>query len=261
METLLVYKTDSSNKFWKISVKGKSYTLTYGKVGSIGSVKTKEFYSVEACQKESEKLIQSKFKKGYIMVQAARQIIKESTMTEALFWELLDRCKKNGDDIDEQMEWLVSHLSKRPVKDIVMFDSIFNQNYRKSYTSSLWAAGYIVMGGCSDDCFDYFRAWVLYIGKEEYEAAIDNPETLLPYFKQLEEQEELPQLEDLLSVASMAYEEKTGLDDDEYFKLYTQLANDDYIDPEIEFDWNEEDEEGLSKKFPLLWEAYGENPL
>ena len=60
-----------------------------------------------------------------------------------------------------------------------MFDFIFNQNCHKSYTSDLWAAAYIVMGGCSDDCFDYFRAWVLYLGKKSYVAAIENPETLL----------------------------------------------------------------------------------
>lgn len=261
METLLVYNNGTSNKFWKLSVKGKSFTVTYGKVGTVGAVKTKEFHSVEACQKESEKLIKSKLKKGYIVAEGTCQLIKESEMTETLFWELLEMCKRNGEDIDEQMEWLVTHLSKRSVKDIIMFDSIFNQYYRKSYTSSLWAAGYIVMGGCSDDCFDYFRAWALYIGKEEYEAAIENPETLLPYFKLLEEQDEIPQLEELLSVASLAYEEKTGLDDEEYYKLYTHLAKDDDVLPELELDWNEEDEEGLSKRFPMLWKAYSENPL
>ena len=59
----------------------------------------------------------------------------------------------------------------------------------------------------------------------------------------------------------MAYEEKTGLDDEEYFKLYEQLVKDDYLEPRIEFDWDEDDEEGLRNKFPLLWKEYGENPL
>ncbi|KAB7709064.1 DUF4240 domain-containing protein [Bacillus aerolatus] len=261
METLLIYNDGSSNKFWKIYVAGNTSTVTYGKVGTIGSVKTKEFQSEEACQREGEKLIQSKLKKGYVFAQSSHQIVKESTMTEAQFWELLETCKEKGEDIDEQIEWLVTHLSRKPVKDIVMFDFIFNQYYYKSYTSNLWAAAYIVMGGCSDDCFDYFRAWVLYLGKECYEAAIENPETLLPYFKLLEEQEEIPQLEELLYVASIAYEEKTGFDDEKYFKLYDQLAKDDYIEPELEFDWDGDDEEGLRKKFPLLWGAYGENPL
>ena len=261
LETLLIYKDESSNKFWKINVSGNSFTVTYGKIGTVGSVKIKEFESEEVCRRESEKLVQSKLKKGYILAETSYQIEKESSMTESTFWELLGTCKEEGDDADEQIEWLVTRLSRKSVKDIVMFDSIFNENYHKSYTSDLSAAAYIVMGGCSDDCFDYFRAWMLYLGKDMYLTAIENPETLLPYFKLLEEQEEIPQLEELLSVACMAYEEKTGLDDEEYFKLYEHLVKDDYMNPKIEFDWEEDDEEGLRNKFPLLWNAYGENPL
>ncbi|MCO0599938.1 DUF4240 domain-containing protein [Peribacillus butanolivorans] len=261
METLLIFKDATSHKFWKIHIAGNTFTVTYGKVGTIGSVKSKEFESEEICKNEGEKRIQSKIKKGYVVTQLSDQVVKDSSMTEDLFWGLLDRCKEKGNDADEQVEWLVAQLSRKPVKDIIMFESIFKQYYYKLHTSNLWAAAYIVMGGCSDDCFDYFRAWVLYLGKDPYEAAIQNPETLLPYFILLKEQEEIPQLEELLSAACMAYEEKTGLDDDRYDKLYHQLAKDDYTEPEIEFDWNEDDEEGLRQKFPLLWEAFGENPL
>lgn len=261
VETLLIYQNDTSNKFWKIYVSGNSFTVTYGKVGTGGSVKVKDFESEAACQKEAERLIQSKLKKGYIWSRSAYQVIKESAMTEERFWELLGTSKEKGQSIDEQIEWLVTYLSRKSIKDIVMFDSIFNQHYYQSYTSDLWAAAYIVMGGCSDDCFDYFRAWMLYLGQETYEEAIKNPETLLPHFKRLEEQEDIPQLEELLYIASSAYEEKTGLDDEAYFKVYDQLVKDDEGEPEMEFDWEEEDEEGLRKKFPLLWAEYGEKPL
>jgi hypothetical protein len=64
-------------------------------------------------------------------------------------------------------------------------------------------------------------------------------------------------LEELLSVATMAYEEKTGFDDEKYFKLYNQLVKDEYIEPELEYDWDEDVEEGLRKKFPLLWDCMG----
>jgi hypothetical protein len=29
----------------------------------------------------------------------------------------------------------------------------------RSYRNDLWAAGYLINGGCSDDGFDYFRGW------------------------------------------------------------------------------------------------------
>jgi predicted DNA-binding WGR domain protein len=239
----------------------QSYTVTYGKIGTVGAVKTKALNTPEMCQKEAEKLIDSKLKKGYVHEDDSAHVIKENTMTESKFWELLEKCKEHGDNAEEQMEWLVTKLSKRPVKDIVTFDYMFNKHYNNSYTSNLWAAAYIIMGGCSDDSFDYFRAWILYLGKEAYERAIEDPESLLPYLKVVEEQDEVPQLDEMLFIGSMAYEEKTGEDDEEYYKLYEQLVDKDITQKEIELDWDEKDEEGLRNKFPLLWEAYGENPM
>lgn len=86
---------------------------------------------------------------------------------------ILESAMNKGEDLDEQMEWLVSCLSRKPIKDIVMFDYFFNQIYYQSYTSDLWAAAYIVMGGYSDDMFDYFRAWLLYQG---YYTVVNDPE-------------------------------------------------------------------------------------
>ncbi|WP_210366009.1 DUF4240 domain-containing protein [Bacillus sp. REN3] len=261
METLLIYQDGTSNKFWKIAIAGKSYTITYGKIGTVGAIKAKGFETKEICEKEAAKLINSKLKKGYRVAETANQVIKESSMTEDLFWGLLETAKQKGEDLEEQFEWLVSHLMRKPLKDIVLFDYFFNENYRKSYTSDLWAAAYIVMGGCSDDCFDYFRAWLMYLGKESYYACIEDPEKMIPYLKILEEAEEAPQFEDLLMAASMAYEEKTGMDFDEYYDLYVKLTGDEQIDQEIEFDWDEDDEEGLKRKYPLLWKHFGHNPL
>jgi predicted DNA-binding WGR domain protein len=261
METILILKEGFSNKFWKIKVAGKSHTVTYGKIGTVGAVKVKTFETEEACQKNADRLVRSKMKKGYVPANPSDQFMKESTMTDHLFWEIIKIAKQKGEDADEQIEWLINHLSKKPVKEIVMFDYYFNQNYMKSYTSALWATAYIIMGGASDDSFDYFRAWLLYQGKETYETVIHDPEKIIPHLKVLEDDEDVPQLEDLLSVASIAYEERTGLDYDDYYELYEKITEDQNPMPDIEFDWDEDDEEGLKKKFPALWARYGESPL
>jgi hypothetical protein len=187
--------------------------------------------------------------------------MKENTMSEPVFWELLVAAKQKGEDPDGQVEWLVDYLSKRAIKEIVMFDFHFNHNYSKSYTSNLWAAAYIIMGGAADDSFDYFRAWLLYQGKDAYESVIQYPEKIIPHLKVLEEEGDVPQFEDLLSVGSIAYEEKTGLDYDDYYDLYEKLTVDQNIPPDIELDWDEDDEEGLKRKYPALWARYGEQPL
>ncbi len=173
----------------------------------------------------------------------------------------MDLARTKGEDQEEQLEWLTSHLSKRTVHEIVAFDTHLHRNIKSSYTSQLWAAAYIIMGGCSDDCFDYFRGWLLFQGKETYEACIQNPERLLPVLESLEEND-FPQIEELtLYYGQTVYEEKTGIDDDTYFTLYHVLSDETFEDADIEFDWNEDDEERLKAMFPGLWEAYGDNPL
>lgn len=55
----------SSSKFWNIETKADSFTVTYGKIGTQGVSKTKQFASEALCLKEAEKLIAEKIKKGY----------------------------------------------------------------------------------------------------------------------------------------------------------------------------------------------------
>lgn len=259
MEKSLVCITAYSNKFWKIKAQGNFFIVSYGRIGTRGSINTKEFPSETLCLKEANKLIESKLKKGYRESEQQAEEVLEGSMTEDQFWTLLETAHLKGDDPEEQLEWLVGKLAKKPVHEIVGFDFHFNQQYAKSYTSDLWAAAFIIMGGCSDDSFDYFRAWLMFLGKEPYEGALQNTESILPYVERMEE--DVPEFEDFLYCASMAFEEKNGLDQDDYLDLYWKVSGDVYVQPEMEFDWSEDDEEGLRKKFPLLWNIYGETPL
>lgn len=64
------YKDEKSNKFWEIKVEGESHTVRYGRIGSNGQTKTKEFDSAEDAEEDAAKLIKSKVKKGYEEVTA-----------------------------------------------------------------------------------------------------------------------------------------------------------------------------------------------
>lgn len=55
-----------SHKFWNIEVTGKSFTVTYGKVGTAGQTLTKSFAGNDRAQAEADKLINEKTKKGYV---------------------------------------------------------------------------------------------------------------------------------------------------------------------------------------------------
>jgi uncharacterized protein (TIGR02996 family) len=54
-----------SHKFWQIDVQGRSFTVTYGKVGTAGQTQTKTFLTPQKARDEADKLIKEKLKKGY----------------------------------------------------------------------------------------------------------------------------------------------------------------------------------------------------
>ena len=66
-KTYLEYVDPTKNisKFWEITVEEKKFSVYFGRIGTKGLVKEKEFSSSEAAIKDAEKMIASKIKKGY----------------------------------------------------------------------------------------------------------------------------------------------------------------------------------------------------
>ena len=59
------FSQGTSNKFWEITRDGNQVTVTYGKIGTAGQTKTKDYADEAAAQKDMDKQIASKTKKGY----------------------------------------------------------------------------------------------------------------------------------------------------------------------------------------------------
>lgn len=62
----LVFMDSKSSKFWNIQLDGVSHTVTYGRIGTDGQSKTKEFPSEDKAKKEFDKLVAAKLGKGYV---------------------------------------------------------------------------------------------------------------------------------------------------------------------------------------------------
>lgn len=60
------FSEGTSNKFWEIELDGDSFTVRYGKIGTDGQTQTKTFDSPDKAQKEYDKLVAEKVKKGYV---------------------------------------------------------------------------------------------------------------------------------------------------------------------------------------------------
>src|SRR5207244_5250545 len=98
-------------------------------------------------------------------------------------------------------------LEQSEPDDIVEFDRLFREYWARAYTWDLWAAAYIIGGGCSDDGFMDFRGWLISKGEKVFENALKDPESLVHV---VNEDDEDCQYEGFQYVASQAWENKTG---------------------------------------------------
>jgi DNA ligase 1 len=60
------YVGGNSSKFWEVAVEGNEMTVRYGRIGSNGQSKTKEFSDANAAQRQAEKLVAEKTGDGYV---------------------------------------------------------------------------------------------------------------------------------------------------------------------------------------------------
>jgi hypothetical protein len=94
--------------------------------------------------------------------------------TEA-FWRVLD----TAEDSDKPLHVAVlDHLSALPAEEILAFDDRFSCLRNAVYRWDVWAAAYLIGGGCSDDRFSDFTAGLVALGRDWYERAAACPDTL-----------------------------------------------------------------------------------
>ena len=63
--TYLEFVDGKSSKFWQVVVSGSSHTVTYGRIGTNGQSKTKDFADEDAARKDADKQAGKKRAKGY----------------------------------------------------------------------------------------------------------------------------------------------------------------------------------------------------
>ncbi|MEN3384899.1 MAG: hypothetical protein V7608_4943 [Hyphomicrobiales bacterium] len=180
-----------------------------------------------------------------------------SAMPADQFWQIIERAAARSDhDPDAHMEALRVVLRELSPEEIISFEVAFRRYLNEAYTWDLWGAAYVVHGGCSDDGFEYFRRRLVARGRDVYEAALADPDSLA----QLEVRpgsDDVWEFERIYYVANHVFEQKGGEGDVR-----------DYSEPEAGLggsgpsgDPFEDDEEHLAKRYPKLWRRFGAEPL
>src|SRR5437588_11064610 len=167
-------------------------------------------------------------------------------MDEAQFWTIIEAGgNKARADPERQLAAARKRLAKLSPEEIRAFHRHFNQKLADAYTWDLWGAGYLINGGCSDDGFHYFRAWLISRGRAVYEAAVANPDSLAGLTDPHRDDYEF---EDLWGVSQEAYREVTG----------EEMPASDFRWPKTPRGkrWNFDDNEQLSRVLPELAKIY-----
>lgn len=178
------------------------------------------------------------------------------TMDSKDFWKLIDDARalvRDPADAEGVADRISDLLTERPAHEIVAAQQLLWDLMAASYRAPLWAAAYLVNGGCSDDGFDYFRGWLIAQGREVFERAVADPDALaeLPVIKEASAEYEELECERMLGVAWDAYRRVTG----EQLPRGSFTVDLPDLDPEWDFDFD--DEEELAERLPGLDALYG----
>jgi hypothetical protein len=95
-------------------------------------------------------------------------------MNEAAVWAIIDKGKRSG----EPEAVLKRQLERRSPQEIAAFDRQFGRLVDRAFRWDLWGAAYLIEGGCSEDGFVYFLYGLIARGRQVYEAALADPDSL-----------------------------------------------------------------------------------
>ena len=128
---------------------------------------------------------------------------------DAGFWSLIAETRAAaGNDTGRQSELLKDRLTQLSPQAIVEFARTRHRLDQRAYTYGLWGAASVIEDGCSDDCFRDFRGYVISLGRDPYERALANPDSLAS----VAQDAEAGDWENADNVAPDAYSSVTGGD-------------------------------------------------
>ena len=101
-------------------------------------------------------------------------------MTPNEFWAIIDCARQRATPNSEpaMLDALYGELVKLPALKLSAWQDLQYAYMNLAHTPKLFAAAVLINGGSSDDRFLDFTAWLVMQGREVYESALANPDSL-----------------------------------------------------------------------------------
>ncbi|MEW2400058.1 DUF4240 domain-containing protein [Streptomyces sp. NPDC046862] len=185
------------------------------------------------------------------------------------FWDVIDAAHAETGETGELLdEVLVKQLAERPRQEILEYAERFDELHDALYRWDVWAAAYLIGGGCSDDSFMDFRAGVIALGCQWYQRVAADPDSLAAHpdvvqAANVRDRSEVLFYEDMNYAASGAFERITG-DADAFYEAWRSFRgadteSDNAVDMGEDFDFDDDRE--MSRRLPRLATLFlGTNP-
>jgi hypothetical protein len=168
----------------------------------------------------------------------------QSAMSIQMFWSIVEQCK-NFEQPEVDLENILKKLSP---EEIAAYKWHFENLVLVAYRWDMWGAAYLLYDGCSDDGFFDFLYGLIAQGKEMYESAVKNPDSLTALWGKSQISNET-----FCYVPKWVYEEMTGnkLPAD-CWQVPGTLESDFEIDHSMNEDWDFDSEIENKKHLPKL---------
>jgi hypothetical protein len=183
-------------------------------------------------------------------------------MDDETFWNLIESCRRRTPDPGERVEWLAGELAGCAEPEILRFQVCLERVLNPTFTRELWGAADRIMGWCSDDCFFYFRLWLVGLGRDVFERVASDPDALaeLPEVVRLVgrgreswDDEEWLAWEELDYAALRAFTRVTGRSECDFYDVVDAQRGEDSgsLDPAGER-WDARDDAEAERRLPRL---------
>ncbi|MER7913291.1 DUF4240 domain-containing protein [Streptomyces sp. NPDC096068] len=175
------------------------------------------------------------------------------------FWQIIETARSSaatsGKPLDEV---LVGLLADRPLQEILEYAARFDEVHDGLYRWDVWAAAYLMGGGCSDDSFIDFRAGVIALGRAWYERTAAEPDSLAEHPVVVEtisaHRNEALFYEDMNYAANNAFKRLTG-DSNAFYQAWAEYKPADehaYGEADMGEDFDFDDAEEMHRRLPHL---------
>ncbi|GAA0812491.1 DUF4240 domain-containing protein [Spirilliplanes yamanashiensis] len=170
------------------------------------------------------------------------------------FWAIVDRARAGASQPAVVAQRAVDELAARDPGEIVAWGRHLDKVMAASYAEDLWAAAYLINGGCSDDDYDHFRGWLVAHGRDVFARAVRQPDSLadLPAVRAAVDSGAEFAGQEVLAVAADAYRAATGEDLPPGEPPGPRPSQDDF--------WDFDNEDEMHRRLPRLAALFLEPP-